>query len=89
MTSTETAVDLIAGMLAMGYGVAALFFFRFWSQTRDRLFAFFCASFALLAIQRLALPLVPSHEWRVVLYAMRLAAFALIVVAIGEKSRES
>lgn len=88
MTTMETAVDLIAGMLAMGYAVAALFFFRFWSQTRDRLFAFFCASFTLLAIQRIALPFVSTTEGRVALYAVRLAAFALIVVAIGEKSRE-
>jgi hypothetical protein len=84
----EVGVDLIAGMLAMGYAVAALFFYRFWSQTRDRLFAFFCASFLLLAVQRAVLPFVSAYEWRVALYALRLAAFALIVVAIGEKSRE-
>lgn len=88
MTAMATAVNLIAGMLAMGYAVAALFFFRFWSQTRDRLFAFFCASFALLAVQRIALPFVPSEAWRIALYLVRLAAFALIVVAIGGKSRE-
>jgi hypothetical protein len=32
--------------------VAGLFFLRLWRQSHDRLFAWFAAAFALLAIQR-------------------------------------
>ena len=39
----------------MASGVVALFFLRFWRETRDRLFVIFAAAFALLGITRLAL----------------------------------
>src|SRR5688572_13722616 len=47
----ETMSTFVAGLLVMGYAVAALFFLRFRRETRDRLFAFFAAAFALLALQ--------------------------------------
>lgn len=79
---------LVAGALTMGYVIAALFFFRFWRQTADRLFALFAASFAILAIQRVALALtvdIPTNA--VWLYTLRLVAFLLILAAILEKNR--
>ena len=77
---------LITGALAMAYLVASIFFLRFWSATRDRLFGFFAAAFAILALQRLALPYAPE-EWISTLYGVRLLAFILIIVAIVDKNR--
>jgi hypothetical protein len=78
----------ISGVLVTGYAVAALFFLRFWKQSRDRLFGFFAAAFGLLAVQRGALAAVehgsPSSTW---LYALRLLAFLLILVAVIDKNR--
>ena len=77
---------LITGALSMAYLVAATFFLRFWSSTRDRLFALFAAAFALLAVQRIALPYAPE-AWVAALYAIRVLAFLLIIVAIVDKNR--
>lgn len=79
---------LIAGALAMGYLVAALFFLRFWRETRDRLFLAFSVSFGLLAVQRVALALVGSTtDAALPLYGLRALAFLLIIAAIVDKNR--
>jgi hypothetical protein len=80
------ATFFLSGFLTAGYATAALFFLRFWRDSRDRLFAFFAFGFALLAIQRALLPLVHPIE---ILYAVRLVAFLLMVLAIIEKNRHS
>ena len=80
------AVQFLSGALAMAYGIVSLFFLKFWKESRDRLFAFFALTFALLAIQRVLLPFVRPVE---ILYAVRLVAFLLIVVAIVEKNRSA
>jgi hypothetical protein len=78
----------IAGLLTMGNAIAALFFARFWRETSDRLFGFFSAAFALLALQRALLAAAPalgiSDLWS---YLIRLAAFVLILLAIVDKNR--
>lgn len=84
-----TVAALIAGALAAGYAVAGLFFAKFWSRTRDRLFAIFAVAFWLLAIQRVAI--VASDRWledATPLYALRLVAFLLILIAIVDKNRQ-
>ena len=81
---------LIAGALAAGYLVAGLFFARFWSRTRDRLFVMFAMAFWLLAIQRITIVL--SDRWledATPLYVLRLVAFLLILVAIIDKNRQA
>ena len=79
---------VLAGAMIAAYAVAALFFLKFWRQSRDRLFAWFAGAFALLGVQRLALALLPpSPSLAVWPYAMRLAAFLLILRAIVEKNR--
>ena len=85
----NTALVLfLGGALAMGYLVAALFFLRYWRQTRDRLFAAFAAALLMLALQRLLLAmdlaLVEHQTWY---YVLRLAAFVLILAAIIDKNR--
>ena len=80
--------EVASGMLVAGYAFAALFFARFWAQSRDRLFALFAAAFALLAIQRLALSLSEAPiEERTIFYLLRFFAFAVIAVAIMDKNR--
>lgn len=78
------------GALTMACVVAALFFFKFWSQTRDRLFAAFSAAFAMMAVNWAVLGLTtPSDEARHFVYAIRLAAFALIVAGVVDKNRRT
>lgn len=76
------------GAIAMAFGVAGLFFLRFWWDTRDRLFAIFALSFWLLGATRVALALARhTDEEHSYLYWVRLAAFLLILVAIADKNR--
>lgn len=87
MTNPEITL-FVSGVLAGAYAIAALFFLKFWRQTRDRLFAYFSAAFALLVVQRMVL--VATVGERVdpgVYYLVRLTAFLLILVAIVEKNR--
>jgi hypothetical protein len=88
---TDRAVilyHLIAGAIVMGYGVAGLFFLRFWRQTRDRLFLAFAVAFWILGLQRLGLALTRSIvEDQSSLYLVRLFAFVLILIAIVDKNR--
>ncbi len=68
--------------------VIALFFFRYWRQTRDRLFLMFAAGFLTFAVSRLILAFLDEgDEGRVFVYAFRLLAFALILAAIIDKNR--
>ena len=68
--------------------VIALFFFRYWRQTRDRLFLMFAAGFLTFAVSRLILAFLDEgDEGRVFVYALRLLAFALILAAIIDKNR--
>ena len=69
--------------------VAALYFLRFWRQTRDRLFAFFAVSFAILAVNWTALAfLPPAEEARTAVYGARILAFVLIIFAVIDKNRK-
>jgi len=79
---------VIAGALATGYAVAGLFFLRFWTRTRDRLFAIFASAFWLLAAQRIGLAAAAYHGFDTTwLYGLRLIAFLLILAAIVDKNR--
>jgi hypothetical protein len=70
--------------------VAGLLFFRFWRDARDRLFAFFGAAFLLMAMSWALLGLFsPTEETRPYIYAIRLAAFLLIIAAIVDKNRNA
>ena len=89
MHDTMTLRLFVSGVLTMGYATAALFFAKFWRRTRTRLFAWFAAAFVLLAVQRAALATLGdawagAARWG---YAMRLAAFVLILVGIAEQNR--
>jgi len=79
---------LILGAVAMASLVAALFFLRFWRDTRDRFFLFFAVAFCVDALGRAALGLTagsPEHE--PFFYGIRLATYGLIIAAIVDKNR--
>jgi hypothetical protein len=75
-------------MLAMASVVAALFFWRYWKVSRDRLFGFFALAFAAMAVNWLGLAAVdPAFELRHYIYLVRLLAFVLIIMGIIDKNR--
>lgn len=83
-----TLIDFLSGAVAFGFVLAGLFFLRFWRKTGDSLFIAFAVAFWLLGLGQalLALANIPVEE-RSWLYLFRLAAFALIIVAIVRKNR--
>jgi hypothetical protein len=76
------------GAVAMASFVAALFFLRFWSQTRDSLFLYFSIAFGLDGVMRLLLGLTNvTGEEEPLFYLARLLTFVLIIVGIVQKNR--
>jgi hypothetical protein len=88
MNHAALSVPFVSGILVAGYAIIALYFLRFWRDTRDRLFVLFAGAFAVLATQRMGLTFVTqgSHHstW---MYLLRLIAFGLILFAIIDKNR--
>jgi hypothetical protein len=85
---TALLVSFLQGAAAMGSLVAALFFLRFWTRTRDRFFLFFSAAFLIEGLNRV--PLALEHapdETEPLYYLPRLLAFSLIAVAVVLKNR--
>lgn len=80
----SVAVHLLAGAITMGFAVATLFFFRFWRQSRDRLFLLFSAAFLLLGVDRVVASTTSVGD---AVYLLRLLAFVLIVAAVLDKNR--
>ena len=83
-----TLTPVLMGAVAMASCVAALFFLRFWRQTRDTFFLLFAAAFALDAVTRLVLGMAQlSEETEPLIYTARLVTFGLIIVAIVRKNQ--
>lgn len=88
MNGTVNAV--LSGSAAMAALVAALFFLRFWRQTRDSFFMLFSLAFAVDAVARFCLAVNHAPDENKPLYYLpRLVTFALIIVAIIRKNRPS
>lgn len=87
MSNDPIAVAFVGGILTAGFAVAALFFLRFWRRTGDSLFLTFAGAFGLLTVNQ-AVPVllgIPSEDQGYV-YLLRLAGFALIILAILRKN---
>jgi len=84
-----TLYDFLSGAVALGFAACALFFLRFWKRTREQLFLAFAVAFLLLGMGQtiLALASIPTEE-RGSIYLIRLAAFLLILFAVGWKNRK-
>jgi hypothetical protein len=83
-----TLLAFLSGAVTLGFATAALFFLRFWRDTRDELFLAFAAAFLLLGVGQaiLALGGVPDEQ-RSWVYLVRLVAFLTILAAILRKNR--
>jgi len=80
--------DFLRGVASCCCWGAGLFFFKFWIETRDRFFAVFGAALWILSFNWLILTVAaPPTETRHLVYLVRLAAFALILMAIAVKNR--
>ena len=83
-------IPFLQTVSATAAAAAGLFFFRFWRESRDRLFAFFGAAFWVLALSWSLLALIdPSDERRPYVYAIRLVAFLLMIIGMVDKNRSS
>jgi hypothetical protein len=83
-----TVVAFLQAVSATASAVVSLFFFRFWRDSRDTLFAFFGASFALLALSWTLLAVInPSAENQPYVYGIRLIAFGLLIAGMINKNR--
>jgi hypothetical protein len=81
-------IAVISAFLSAFSMSIALFFLRFFRDTRDRFFAFFSAAFGLLALDwLLRAVLAPENDSGSSLFFLRLIAFLLIIVAIADKNR--
>ena len=83
-------MDFFAGVLTMGFTIAALFFLRFWWRTSDGLFLAFSIAFALFALnQGLISALQLSGDQAHAIYLLRLLGFAVIIWAVMMKNVKS
>jgi hypothetical protein len=81
-------IEFVTGANATCAAVAGLFFFRFWRQTEDPLFARFALAFWMLSLHWLMLAATsPDHEFRPLLFVVRLSAFSIIIAAVVAKNR--
>jgi hypothetical protein len=82
------SADFVSGATMAAALVIAVIFFRYWRQTRDRLFLGFALGFAVFSVSRLILAFLDEDdEGRIFVYGLRLLAFLLILAAIVDKNR--
>jgi hypothetical protein len=80
----------LLGIIVTASLTAAVFFLKFWHQTRDPLFASFAAAFAIEGLNRVGFLFVAQpNEGGAVIYVVRLFAFVIIVLAIIRKNHAS
>lgn len=80
-------IFLFGALVATSVAIS-IFFLRFWRDSRDRFFLLFSLAFATLSVHWAVLAAIQAHaEWRPGAYLVRLAAFALILIAIADKNR--
>lgn len=90
MSSVGPLTTFLWGSLMMGSLASALFFWRYWQLSRDRLFVGFAIAFLFLALNWALLAIIrPGDETRHWFYAIRLAAFVTIIWSVVDKNRAS
>jgi hypothetical protein len=78
---------MLLGAIVMASLVAALFFFRYWKTTKDRLFLFFALSFFIEACNRMLFwKDLSNSEDTDVYFLIRLVTYGLILFAILDKN---
>ena len=82
--------DFVSGLITMGFIVSGVFFLRYWTRTREALFAAFAVAFWMLAANQALLVIArDTLEERSWLYLLRLGAFVLILAAVVAKNRRA
>jgi hypothetical protein len=77
----------LLGGASIAFACIALFFVRFWRESRDGFHLLFATAFALLAVQRVFLVVLSDdREALPASYLLRFAAYVLIVVAVVRKN---
>lgn len=80
--------NFLAGSLTTAFLVAAVFFLKFWRQTRDRLFAHFSLAFLFFALNQVATTVLEVNAERgSFVYLLRIVGYVLILFAIADKNR--
>lgn len=81
--------QFLLGGVAVASFTVALFFLRYWTNTRDRFFLLFAASFLIEAASRTHMAITSSwnEEELPLHYLVRLLAYGLILLAIWDKNR--
>lgn len=80
--------SFLLGVIVTASLTAAIFFFRFWRDTRDPLFLAFGISFGIEGLNRIGFLLLERpDEGNPVIYVVRLFASLLILAAILRKNR--
>ena len=84
----DLSIFLTGGTATACFAIG-LYFLRFWQRTGDRFFFIFALAFWVFCVNRVVLTVIgDEHEAvRTTVYAIRLAAFLLIVAAIVDKNR--
>lgn len=81
--------DFVQGGTALTSLFIALFFLRYWRQSRDTLFLSFSLAFAFFSASRILLTFTQHDETRMYIYLLRFAAFGIILWAIINKNRRT
>jgi hypothetical protein len=80
--------SFLNGGATMACLAIALFFLRFWCESRDRLFVWLASGFLAFAINYGVLGAVPSADERqAYLIALRLVGFVAVIVGVVLKNR--
>lgn len=83
----ESAIEFVSGAIALAYGLAGVYFLRFWRKTRDRLFMSFAMAFWLLGLNQTIVSLLGVTDERTgYAYVLRVVGFLLILYAIVRKN---
>lgn len=89
--SMNDAYSFLSGAAAMGAWIGGLYFLKFWSRTKERLFLLFAVAFWIMSMERIILLFMKdsSREDYSNVYLIRLAAFVVILYAIVIKNKRS
>jgi len=83
----DSVIDFLRGGTMIALLGSAIFFWRYWRRTADRLFGFFAIGFFLMALsQVVVLCLGPHADKLPYAYWFRLVAFLFIIFGVIEKN---
>jgi O-antigen/teichoic acid export membrane protein len=78
------------GVLAATCVASAIFFLRYWKDSRDRLFIYFSLAFVVMAFNWIGEAMIAPHlEFQYYVYMTRLLGYGLIIIGIIDKNRRT